>query len=454
MRIPVCLGLLLLSTAPLGAAEATGPAPAPGHTQDTDAVLAPSVLQDLGKGLALALGSFELRDRLAQELDRSPYVEARIPFKRLLAQDATIREEILWYAKDELPWETVQQKAPELELYFPLQDQRESWDPAQLVGVAVPISGSDRYRLYRSDGTVATLDAKTPPAAPTLLLARSEIDFDDAGSALAGGKRTGTHLQLLAAERALAIEPVPEREVAAAPLEGELTSTSSGVDTSRHTYLTYFRIPNDHDPLRGSMEIEVFGGVDGSYESCKRFTDIEEDTDYFLPAPGATGSKKIAFAVPTGTNTVDVKVYEDDDTGCVIKSSDDFLGVANIQITGYGSIFGTSNGNASVRVGTQNTTCGDSVCEGDESSSNCCADCATCGDGVCQTICGEDGSTCSSDCPVCGNGICEKTKGESSFTCPEDCSSCGNGICEFDKGEDSATCPADCCEGHEIECPA
>lgn len=72
-----------------------------------------------------------------------------------------------------------------------------------------------------------------------------------------------------------------------------------------------------------------------------------------------------------------------------------------------------------------NTHCGDGVCQPDESSSSCPADCgpvtASCGNGLCEV--GETPETCSADCdgdgPVCGNGVCEAT--ESPQTCPNDC---------------------------------
>jgi hypothetical protein len=58
-------------------------------------------------------------------------------------------------------------------------------------------------------------------------------------------------------------------------------------------------------------------------------------------------------------------------------------------------------------------TCGDGVCEGDETATSCPQDCDTdgpqCGDGVCDPD--EDADTCPSDCdtddPVCGNNIVE-----------------------------------------------
>jgi len=68
----------------------------------------------------------------------------------------------------------------------------------------------------------------------------------------------------------------------------------------------------------------------------------------------------------------------------------------------------------------------------------------TCGDGICQS--NENSATCPADCGAqeyCGDGICQSN--ENSATCPADCGAqeyCGDGICQ--SNENSATCPADC----------
>jgi hypothetical protein len=47
--------------------------------------------------------------------------------------------------------------------------------------------------------------------------------------------------------------------------------------------------------------------------------------------------------------------------------------------------------------GDEGTTCGDLVCEGDESAATCRIDCVICGDGVCEA--GESPTACPEDCP-------------------------------------------------------
>ena len=81
---------------------------------------------------------------------------------------------------------------------------------------------------------------------------------------------------------------------------------------------------------------------------------------------------------------------------------------------------------ADVPAETAAPTCGDGVCNGDETCTSCKADCGPCP-------------------PKCGDDACEPMKGETCSTCPGDCqpcSSCGNGTCDAD--ETCKTCPLDC----------
>ncbi|MFH1710957.1 MAG: hypothetical protein ABH840_01470 [Nanoarchaeota archaeon] len=78
-------------------------------------------------------------------------------------------------------------------------------------------------------------------------------------------------------------------------------------------------------------------------------------------------------------------------------------------------------------TGGTGSVCGNAVCESDETSVSCPADCTSGG-----------GS-------VCGNAVCESD--ETPITCPLDCTSgggaeCGNNICE--DTENQFQCPADC----------
>jgi hypothetical protein len=93
-------------------------------------------------------------------------------------------------------------------------------------------------------------------------------------------------------------------------------------------------------------------------------------------------------------------------------------------------------------------TCGDHVCNDDETCFTCpedCGLCPGCGDGRCEG--NETCASCAPDCgvcPRCGDGVCT-APGETCFSCPEDCgpcARCGDGICQ--STETCASCPADC----------
>jgi hypothetical protein len=98
------------------------------------------------------------------------------------------------------------------------------------------------------------------------------------------------------------------------------------------------------------------------------------------------------------------------------------------------------------------STCGDLVCDDDESCDTCpadCGECVVCGDGVCDPA--ESCSSCEEDCgecpiPECGDLMCDEE--ESCAQCPQDCGECpaicGDGTCQLD--EDCTDCPSDCGE--------
>ena len=72
--------------------------------------------------------------------------------------------------------------------------------------------------------------------------------------------------------------------------------------------------------------------------------------------------------------------------------------------------------------------CGNGICQGDNSATNCPTDCGPCGDGVCghhEVVEGVAGGLCPMDClPPCGDGECEAGELEG---CPVDCGGCPDG---------------------------
>ena len=92
------------------------------------------------------------------------------------------------------------------------------------------------------------------------------------------------------------------------------------------------------------------------------------------------------------------------------------------------------------------SVCGDKVCDGDETVTNCPKDCAKCGDNICSST--ETVSSCPKDCAKCGDNICSST--ETVTNCPKDCAKCGDNICS--STETLASCPEDCGKCGDDQC--
>ena len=98
--------------------------------------------------------------------------------------------------------------------------------------------------------------------------------------------------------------------------------------------------------------------------------------------------------------------------------------------------------------------CGNGVCDGDETASDCSDDCGFCGDFEC-TVGFETRNNCPEDCRYCGDGECGP--GEDSDNCREDCPCDDPCFCDLECGwcgdhwcsplENHEICPDDCGEG-------
>ncbi|MCP3682822.1 MAG: hypothetical protein GY861_09050 [bacterium] len=96
--------------------------------------------------------------------------------------------------------------------------------------------------------------------------------------------------------------------------------------------------------------------------------------------------------------------------------------------------------------------CGDGFCFSNhfagESSQNCPEDClVTCGDGNCKKSAGESLEKCPADCSVCGDNICS---GDESYSNCQDCY-CGDGRCDKDEWQKFSCvedCGVNCLEDH------
>ena len=127
----------------------------------------------------------------------------------------------------------------------------------------------------------------------------------------------------------------------------------------------------------------------------------------------------------------------------IVSFTPNIAGEYEVQALGQAARFDVGSSKTTTTTPTttkkEEITCGDGVCEGDESKSNCPQDCVECGDGLCEGD--EDKDSCPDDCAICGDGVCDAHEVLSlhGTSCPEDCLVCGDGFC--DEGED---CPEDC----------
>lgn len=310
-----------------------------------------ALLSKIGRGLALALADPAMQSWVRSQIDASPYVEWRIPYRDVLLYEADRPEMRRVSGLTGLTSiERGAQKAlPSLELYFPIPEHRTSWRAGAPIQVAVRIGHGDTYTLYSMKGTASKTRGNQMPSIATLVLAPSEIDYNDLPSAVRGGSRTGPGM--LAQVQAQKSQTGGGAQALPPPWEPPPPPPpSGGANTSYRTQLTYFRTSRYHDDwLGGRDEVEIFGSVYGGHKECTWKTDIQPHRDY--PLDVANSFWTIATAIPWGTATLFLDAYEDDDDRCVRRPSDDRYGSTFLRISHFNTIYGTSNpGHISVRV--------------------------------------------------------------------------------------------------------
>jgi hypothetical protein len=300
-------------------------------------------LQKLGRGVALALTTPSARLWIRKSIDQSPYVEWRIPLNRVLLNDGhgpEMRRILEQVDPGERSPEALQ-RLPDLELYFPIPEHRNRWTPDQPVQVAVRISHSERYTIFSTDGKSSLARESDHPTVATLVLAPSEIEYDDIDLSLRGGSRSGSGF---GAPRGMyEFHTI----LGASYMTAE---TTLGADVSQYSHLGWFRTSYNHDGgLSGSDEVEVFGSIDGGYKACVRKANVSKDLDYYFDINqlGTT----VAKAIPTSPSTVYIDAVEDDDGYCIRRSADDPYGQVSVSLANFGQNLGTSNpGQIAIRL--------------------------------------------------------------------------------------------------------
>jgi hypothetical protein len=308
-----------------------------------------SVLNSLGRGLALALADQSERAWLYATMEASPFVEHRVRLKELLLTDGNtvplrqIRAEAGLSSKEASAITAL----PDLELYLAMETQRRTWRGDAVVDVAVRQTDGS-YVVYSREGSSRAVPWDYEPGTRvTLTLAQSEIDYADAASALREGARTGDGPQRVWAYSDHAVVPdLPcSPEDCPTPPPPPPPPPSGGITTS-HTQLATLSLLHDHEGALGGLnEIEIFGNVNGFYKDCGRVTGIHYGIDFNYYYGEAYPNTTLARAIPDPTHTFRLTAYEDDSQACAITSSDDYLGSwpTGIYLSQYGLPFYTQS---------------------------------------------------------------------------------------------------------------
>ncbi len=316
-------------------------------------------LEEIGVGLATALRTPASRAWLLNSLASSPYVEDRIPLRRLFAADSSDNVRLIIQRSGRPLTADQLSQLPELELYIPVKAHRASASVSSAFQVAVR-GHADSFYVIRPDGS-AFRDNEwfDPGETVTVALGRSEIQYDDAATAIKGGALTGTGLKARMAE--LGMLPTEESILAyynrhAAPTTipraecdpeiqncggggGNPLPPPSGGSTAQKTYLALFRLNSHFEGLAmGDNEIEVFGYVNGAYASCAQLTNVWWGPSETVVITTANPAHVMATAIPTGTYKFTLQAYEDDNDRCARRDEDDYLGpwATGITVNQYG----------------------------------------------------------------------------------------------------------------------
>ena len=145
----------------------------------------------LGRSMRVALNERAARQSVANAFDASPYVEWRVPLRRVMANTANNAgyEQLRSRLATVEQFENLVSIGRELELHMPFDDQRRAWNGDAAVDIAVRYPGSRNGVLIVADGTEQQIvhGQKFEPSRPMIVLAESEINFDDYDSAVRGG---------------------------------------------------------------------------------------------------------------------------------------------------------------------------------------------------------------------------------------------------------------------------
>jgi hypothetical protein len=168
--------------APTAITEETAPASlsAPATQRATER----TAMDRLARRVARALADPDFRAYIKGELDRSPFVEHKLPFQSFLTRSdrRALRQMARLSAESESAVQADAAATIPLEIYFPVPGHRAAWTGDPDILVASAREDRETPIAYDVKGRRRVLSADTPPAIPVLSLVPAETDFASAGS--------------------------------------------------------------------------------------------------------------------------------------------------------------------------------------------------------------------------------------------------------------------------------
>jgi hypothetical protein len=263
-----------------------------------------NAMDRLARRLARALANSDFRTYLKAELDRSPVVEHKLHFQKLLeASDRRVLKQLARLSETpESEVETDVKGAIPLEIYFPVPAHRAAWSGDPEVLVASAREDNEAPIAYDIRGRRQVLRADQPPATPVLAMVPVETDFDHLPTA----EQTCT-------------------ESCGGGGGGTVTPPAG-------MYMTYSHFVQDFEGwLKGSPEFEFHilgqagtsdslrdyqcaGGAAGGYYRFDQ-NDLNWSGSVLLFSQAQLNNYKAAHP----NQNFRIIALEDDDTGCVIK---------------------------------------------------------------------------------------------------------------------------------------
>jgi hypothetical protein len=217
-----------------------------------------AVLQAAARTLAVALGEADIRDQLKAALGRSSVREGKLHLQRFLHNRGSNFGRGVGMATGlgDGGWSEVIERLPDLEMYLPVPEHRESWagtDDLLVVGFIETdeeIRGRGGYTAFTTRGEPLLIPHGEVPTRPVLAIYPVETAFGSTGEEPSGE----TSATLAATDGGLSYIIVPPPEPAPAGYCGSETTTDA------YVYICKINIPNIgqyEEFLRGAPEVAV-----------------------------------------------------------------------------------------------------------------------------------------------------------------------------------------------------